>query len=106
MVYSDTMKPLGDKVLLKKLVCTLDKRYGNIVLPQSFAKNASFGVAQVISMGPDTKESGLEINDYVLYDYYSVYHNNNDIVLTKIENVILKITKEEADNYINNYVIK
>lgn len=106
MEYTETMIPLGDKVLLKKLVATLDKRYGNILLPQTYAQNNSFGVAKIINLGPDTKESGLKIDDYVLYDYFSVYHNNKEIVLTKVENIILQISKEEAEKYVKDFVLR
>lgn len=99
-------KPLGELVLLKKLVKTLDKKYGDIFIPQSVSKNASLGVAQVIDLGNKAKELGINVNDYVLYDYYSVFENNPEYVLTKVENIILKITDSEKDNYINNCVIK
>ena len=99
-------KPLSDLVLLKKLVKTLDKKYGDIFIPQSVSKNASLGVAQVIDLGNKAKELGINVNDYVLYDYYSVFENNPEYVLTKAENIILKITDTEKDNYINNCVIK
>ena len=99
-------KPLGELVLLKKLVKTLDKKYGDILLPQSVSKNASLGIAQIIDLGDKAKELGLAINNYVLYDYYSVFENNPEYVLTRAENIILKLTDTEKDNYINNYVIK
>ncbi len=105
MSYSETMKPLGDKVLLKKLVPTLDKKYGDILLPQSNNKNGSLGVAQVIDLGSDAEKMGLKKNDYVLYDYFSVYHNNQEFVITRVENVFLSLTEEEANDYANNYVI-
>jgi hypothetical protein len=54
---------------------------------------------------PEVKESGLQVDDYVLYDYYSVYHNNKDYVLTKVENIILRITPEEAESYLERYVL-
>jgi co-chaperonin GroES (HSP10) len=105
-VYSENMKAVGNKVLLKKLVPTLDKRYGNIILPQSHEKNSSVGLAQVIDLGKEAKaESGLNIGDYVFYDYFSVYHNNQDYVITKAENILVQIEKVEADSYLDNYVI-
>jgi co-chaperonin GroES (HSP10) len=106
-VYSADMIPIGNKVLLRKLIPTLDKRYGNILLPQSYAKNASLGIAEIINFGngPEVKESGLNIGDYVLYDYYSVFQNNKDYVITNMENIILRITAEEAESYLERYVL-
>ena len=105
MEYSK-LKPIGEMVLLKKLVSTLDKKYGNILIPHSYAKNASLGIAQIIDLGDIAKETGLHINDYVLYDYYSVFENNQDYVITKVENIIVILDETEKNNYINNYVIK
>ena len=94
-------------VLLKKLVCKLDKKYGNIILPHTYAKNASLGVAQVVKLGITAKEeTGLNEGDYVLYDYYSVFQDTDDYVITKFENIILQLTYDEAQEYASSYVIK
>ena len=101
------MKPCGDKVLLKKLINTLNKKYGDILIPQDVGKNMSFGVAEVIDLGSSEsiKDSGLNIGDFVLYDYYSVYNDNKEYVITKIENIILQLTREEAIKYQTGYNI-
>jgi co-chaperonin GroES (HSP10) len=108
MEYTEQMIPIGTKVLLKKLVHTLDKKYGNILLPQTHEQNSSMGIAQVIKLGTDktVKESGLNVGDFVLYDYYSVFENNPELVLTNVENIILRITAEEAETYLQKYVIR
>lgn len=92
------IKPIGNKVLLKKLVNKIDKKYGDILIPQEYAKNNSFGIAEVIDLGNDEsiKDSGLKIGDYVLYDYYSVFNDNPEYVITEISNIVLQVTKEEA----------
>lgn len=103
----DIMKPCGDKVLLKKLINTLNKKYGDILIPQDVGKNMSFGVAEVVDLGSSEsiKDSGLRVGDFVLYDYYSVFNDNPEYVLTKIENIILQLTPEEASKYQNEYNI-
>ena len=102
------MKPCGDKVLLKKLINTLNKKYGDILIPQDVGKNMSFGVAEVIDLGSSEsiKDSGLNIGDFVLYDYYSVFQDTDDYVITKFENIILQLTYDEAQEYASSYVIK
>lgn len=102
-----SIKPCGDKVLLKKLINTLNKKYGDILIPQDVGKNMSFGVAKVVEIGSSEsiKDSGIKKGNYVLYDYYSVYHDNPEYVITKIENIILQLTKEEALKYKNTYNI-
>jgi co-chaperonin GroES (HSP10) len=103
----NSMKPCGDKVLLKKLINTLNKKYGDILIPQEHMKNQSFGVAQVVDLGSSysIKDSGIKIGDYVLYDYFSVYNDNPEYVLTKIENIILQLSEDEALKYKNTYNI-
>ena len=106
MDISEKTKPVGDMVLLKKLVPTLDKKYGDIFIPHTVDKNASMGVAQVIDLGKQAKEqTALKKGDYVLYDYYSAFGNYPVYVITRAENLIAKLTKTEAEEYTNNYVI-
>lgn len=97
--------PVGSCVLLKKLVNTLDKKCGNIYLPHTHAQNCSLGIAQIIKLGEEAKKVGLKENDYVLYDYYSVFSNMPDYVLTNVENIILQVTEAEAEHYKNNFVL-
>lgn len=108
MEYNENMIPVGTRVLLRKLVHTLDKKYGNIILPQSVSLNSSLGLAQIVKLGThkEIELSGLKIGDYVLYDYFSVFENNQELVLTNVENIILRLTKEEADTFLEGYVIK
>ena len=106
MEINENFKPIGQRVLLKKLVKTMDKKYGDILIPHTINKNMSMGIAQVIDLGKEAKqETNLNKLDYVLYDYYSAFGNNPIYILTNAENIILQLTKEEADKYINNFVI-
>lgn len=106
MEINKTTKPVGDVVLLKKLVPTLDKKYGDIFIPHSSDKNCSMGVAEIVDMGDKAKQAtGLNIGDFVLYDYYSAFGNYPEYVVTRGENILARITKDEANNYTNNYVI-
>lgn len=106
MDINENFIPIGDKVLLKKLVQTMDKKYGDILVPHDVDKNCSMGIAQVVNLGKQAKQQlCININDYVLYDYYSVYENNPIYVITKAENIIVQLTKEQANDYMKNYVI-
>lgn len=49
------LKVLGTKVLLKKCVKTLNKKYGNIILPHDVDKNSSLGVAIIEDLGSEAK---------------------------------------------------
>jgi effector-binding domain-containing protein len=64
---------------------------GNDYIPQSFAK-----------ISKKAKNAlGININDYVLYDYYSVFDDKGKNVLTKYENIIMQMTEEEANKFLN-----
>ena len=106
MEINEKSKPVGEMVLLKKLVPTLDKKYGDIFIPHTSDKNCSMGVAEIVDLGKEAKEAtGLNKGDFVLYDYYSTFGNYPEYVITKAENLIAKLTKTEADEYTNNHVI-
>lgn len=106
MDITDKTKPVGQMVLLKKLVPTMDKKYGNILIPHTSDKNCSMGVAEIVDLGKEAQEqTALKKGDFVLYDYYSAYGNFPVYVLTKAQNLIVKLTKTEADNFASNYVI-
>ena len=106
MEINEKLKPVGDMVLLKKLVPTLDKKYGDIFIPHTIDKNASMGVAQIVDLGEQAKEqTALKKGDYIMYDYYSAFGNYPEYVITRAENLILKLTKAEAEHYANSYLI-
>lgn len=106
MEINEKTKPVGDILLLKKLVPTLDKKYGDIFIPHTSNKNNSMGVAEIVDMGDKAKQAtGLNNGDFVLYDYYSAFGNYPEYIVTRAENIIARITKEEADDYTNNYII-
>lgn len=106
MDITEKTKPVGEMVLLKKLVPTLDKKYGNILIPHSSDKNCSMGVAEIIDLGQEAKkQTNLNKGDYVLYDYYSAFGNYPVYVITKAQNLLVKLNKTEAENFTNNYII-
>ena len=70
--YND-VTPVGKMVLLKKLKSTLVK-LGNKI----------------------TNEDGINVDDYVMYDYYSVFEDGPEYVITRSENIFMKVTEEEA----------
>jgi hypothetical protein len=63
-------------------------------------------VAKIIGIGDEAKEqSGLQIGDYVLFDHYSAYGHNSNVVIVNWENIIFQLTEEEAKKYQEQYVI-
>lgn len=94
------------RVLLKKLVNTMDKKYGDILIPHNTNKNYSLNIAKIIGIGDEAKEqSGLDIGQYVLFDHYSAYGHNSDVVIVNWENIIFQLTEDEANKFKEQYVI-
>ena len=84
-------------VLLKKLKPTLERHYGDIVVPYITNKNTAIGVAKIVKLGNKiTNEDGINVDDYVMYDYYSVFEDGPEYVITRSENIFMKVTEEEA----------
>ena len=94
--YND-VTPVGKIVLLKKLKPTLERHYGDIVVPYITNKNTAIGVAKIVKLGNKiTNEDGINVDDYVMYDYYSVFEDGPEYVITRSENIFMKVTEEEA----------
>lgn len=94
--YND-VTPVGKMVLLKKLKSTLERHYGDIVVPYITNKNTAIGVAKIVKLGNKiTNEDGINVDDYVMYDYYSVFKDGPEYVITRSENIFMKVTEEEA----------
>ena len=95
------INPIGKMVLLKKVKASLERHYGNIIVPYLKNKNTAIGVARIVKLGPKiTEQDGLHENDYVMYDYYSVFNDGPEYVITRSENIFMKITEQEAKDII------
>lgn len=94
--YND-VTPIGKMVLLKKIKPGLERHYGDIIVPYIKNKNTAIGVAKVVKLGNRiTNEDGISVDDYVMYDYYSVFEDGPEYVITKSENIFMKVTEKEA----------
>ncbi|NLB23762.1 MAG: co-chaperone GroES [Clostridium sp.] len=96
------IKPLGDRVLLKKLEAE-EKTKGGIILTGS-AKEAP-QEAEVIAVGPgETKDGSLvpmevKTGDKVIYSKYSgtdVKHQGEEYILVSQKEILAVVTDEEA----------
>lgn len=97
----ESVNPVGKMVLLRKLKASLERHYGDIIVPYLKNKNSAIGVAQIVKLGNKiTEEDGIHENDYVMYDYYSVFEDGPEYVITRSENIFMKVTKEEAEEII------
>ena len=90
-----TLKPLGNRVLAKRIV-TEEKMKGGIILPDSAKKKPE--TAEVLAVGPGirTKEgtllpTPLQVGDKILLDKYAgqeVVINEQEFVIVKFEDII------------------
>jgi len=101
--HYEYINPVGECVLIEKLTedC-LRKSHGLFIPDPAKFKNNKMGVGKVIGISKKAKNAlGININDYVLYDYYSVFDDKGKNVLTKYENIIMQMTEEEANKFLN-----
>lgn len=96
------IKPLGDRVLLKKLEAE-EKTAGGIILTGS-AKEAP-QEAQVIAVGPGEVQDGkavpmeVKVGDKVIYSKYSgtdVKHLGEEYILVSQKDILAVVTTEEV----------
>ena len=96
-----SVKAIGDKLMIRKLVRDDLRLIGGIFVPESTKNlNMRIGVGQILELGDGAKEKyALKEGDFVLYDYYSANGDWRDIIITDGENVILQLTEQEAKEY-------
>ena len=99
--YAD-ITPVGEYVLLKKLVQDSVRKVDGIYIPESKEYlNAKLGCGQILELRKEVAEEyGVKEGDYVLYDYYSVHGDHDDTVITAAENLIIKLSEEEAKRFV------
>lgn len=100
----NSINVFGDKVLIKRLTPESLRQVDGIFIPESSKyQNMKIGAGQIIALGNDAKtDYGVDVNDYVLYDYYSANGDNKDTIITKAENLIVKVSEEEAYKFISS----
>lgn len=93
-------------ILIEKLnEETLRKSHGLYIPETAKFKNNKIGVGKIINIGSSAKsETNLNENDYVLYDYYSVFNDFGKFVITKYENIIMKMEENEAYKFLNGEI--
>ena len=105
MYHGDNYKNInvvGEKILIKKMkdvddIMNYDGIYYKI---DKKAQNNIMGCGEVLDVTPETsKEHGVYVGDYVLYDYWSAFGDSKDTIITNAENLILKVTKDEAEEF-------
>jgi len=85
------MKAVGNKVVLEKLERDEERTYGDIIIPRRTDNNSKMTKGLILSVGPLAEIQNIVAGDIVLYDTMSVYDNTKNIVVTDIENIILKV---------------
>lgn len=93
---------IGPYVLIERFE-NEEHKVGDIIIPDSkkYANN-KMGVGKIIDIGKVAKEkSNLDIDDFVLYDFYSAFHDSKINVLVNYENIFMKIDKIEAKMFLN-----
>jgi co-chaperonin GroES (HSP10) len=85
------MKAVGNKVVIKKIDLDEERTFGDIVIPRKLDANSKMTKGEILSVGRDAQIYNIKEGDIVLYDTMSVFDNSKDVVVTNVENVILKV---------------
>lgn len=97
------IKPVGNCVLIKKLMEDGLRKSHDLYIPQSKKfENNKIGVGKVLDLSKKAKsETGIKVGDYVLYDYYSAHNDAAINVLVDYENILMILSKNETDKFLN-----
>jgi co-chaperonin GroES (HSP10) len=85
------MKAVGCKIIIKKLDLDEERTFGNIIIPRKLDTNSKLTRGEILSVGSEAEIYNIKEGDVVLYDTMSVYDNTKNIVITNVENIIVKI---------------
>jgi len=96
---SEDSTALNDLVIIKIIEQDSNKqKVGDIFLPDSTITNVELLKGEIISLGPEAARANIQKGDIVLYDKWSTFYKPpttpGTFVITKIENVISKVKKE------------
>jgi len=101
--------PIGDKLYIERLNFDIQIVSDGIVLPCNYSSNNSLGIGKILKSTKIAEEKwGLYEGDYIMYDFHSIYdkshiHTDKTAIIDS-ENVLLKLSEEEAQKYINKYI--
>lgn len=97
------LNPKGLCILIEKMTENDLRKNGEIYIPNTAKlENYKIGVGKILDLSRKAKnETNLSKNDYVLYDYYSAHDDNSKNILTNYENIIMKVSYDEAIKFLN-----
>lgn len=99
-----TFDVVGHNVLLEKMKNDDCRFVDGIYLPKSEKnKNEKMGVGKVLEIGAEVdKDLGLNVGDFVLYDYYAANGDWVDNVIVKDESLLCILSNAEANDFLND----
>jgi len=88
---------LNDSVIIKIIEQESNKqKIGDIFLPSACVTNVELLKGEVVSVGPEAARANIKKGDVVFYDRMSAFYkpppNAGTFIVTKIENVISRIS--------------
>jgi len=92
----------GTKVVIKKLENKhISMGGGTIIIPDCAVDGHNLNKGIVLSVGPEATKEGINVNDIVLYDFYSTFYTDGvldrESAIVNSENVIVKINEDTGD---------
>jgi len=92
------MEATGNKVVLEKQEYSHATTYGDIILPDAYDRSSRLCKGKIMSIGSQARCLNLNVGDMVLYDTFSVFYDTYPLVVTKVENIIVRFNEEEVDD--------
>jgi co-chaperonin GroES (HSP10) len=93
--YNKNLEARGERVVIKRIDINHERKFGDIIIPDSTDKGYRAAKGVVISIGPDIESSeGIKVGDTILYDEYSVFYDVSPIVITNYENIICRVEED------------
>lgn len=102
----DTLEVIGPYILIERFE-NEEHKIGDIIIPDSKEyANDKMGVGRIVEIGNKAKlESNLDVGDYVLFDYYSIFCENRKHVIINYENIFMQMNKEESIKFLNGSLL-
>jgi co-chaperonin GroES (HSP10) len=106
MTNYDELTVVHSHILIEK-ISNYETKAGDIIIPESekYANN-KLGCGKILEIGTvAANETSLKAGDFVLYDYYSANGVHGEHVIVKYDSIILQLTEEEANSYLNSNLL-
>jgi len=92
----NNIEVFGVKVAVRKHELFHERKFGDIIVPDTHDCAVRLTKASIVSISNKaTEETGLAVDDVILYDHFSAFHDTHPIAILNYENIIFQIINGE-----------